>query len=541
MAGSNQAIGLGGMLSQIGNSLGSGYSQQMMDKLGGNIERMSKPELDMNDPESVEANARWYQSTGKDREAMMMAEKAASMRKEQSAMEAMVIASGNSEKAAAAAQGGDVRLVNQQISTARTKMQEAAKAGDAQQVKVYQQQIQQLQPLVQQAQGVSTGKQASAAMQYEEMLDPAYRRVDQRTGQEVPLTDEQRAGIQRQYDTMLQNPEVRKQYVNGKVQLDQVRRMEQSQADEGKIAESSKNIFSAETEAAVDEALQEAINDPDLSPSARQAVIQQANAQTAFLGRKAERAERAAELNTPVITKEEYDTQRGSIDAMPDGPAKKRLLASLEGVYETQKKIDEGGIGFASKSAREQLAKTLNKIDQQVMSFESADLASQRQLAQSEANRNAATYQEAKINAAMGPSTQEVTRYMNAQDEAGNPLSYEEAEKALQAQLNLDVAKIRAIVDPEDEARIREMQGATNTAAVEVAGTLTGEYTEKQRLKVATFMLNNNLSEDDAVPLLRDAGLLPKNPESVMKKARSNQPLGEGATFSNMTLRPRGF
>jgi hypothetical protein len=302
-------------------------------------------------------------------------------------------------------------------------------------------------------------------MQYEKMLDPEFRRVDQRTGEQVPLTDEQREGIQRQYDTMLQNPNVRKQYVNAKVQEDQVRRMQQAQADEGKIAESSKNIFSAESEDKVDEALQAALNDPDLSPAARQAVVQQANAQTAFLGRKAERAERAAELKTPVITKEEYDTQRGSIDAMPDSPAKTRLLASLEGVYETQQKIDKGGIGFASKSAREQVAKTMNKVDQQVIAFEAAELASQRQLKQSEDNRNAATYQEAKINAAMGPAQRDVSSYMKAQEEAGNSLTYEQAEAVLQAQLEETVNRVRPLVAPEEQEKVEAERSAAEKAA----------------------------------------------------------------------------
>mgnify|MGYP000235619803 FL=1 len=276
MAGTNQAVNLGGMLSQIGSSLRAGVSQENMDKLGGNIERMSKPELDMNDAESVKRTAQWYHDTGKDREAMLMSEKAAEMGKEQSAMEAMALAAGDSEKATGGAQTGDVRMVNEQITKARTNMQAAAKAGDAQQVKVYQQQIQQLQPLVGQAQGVANGKQAAGLLKYEEMLKPEYRRVDQTTGEQVPLTEEQRAGIQQHYDTMLQKPEVRKQYVAAKVQQDQVRRMDQAQADESKIAASSQSIFSAESPEQVDEALQKSLEDPTLSPAARQAVVQQA-------------------------------------------------------------------------------------------------------------------------------------------------------------------------------------------------------------------------------------------------------------------------
>ena len=87
MAGTNQAANLGGMLSQIGGSLRAGVSQENIDKLGGVVERMSKPELDMNDPESIKRNAQWYHATGKDREAMALGERAAAMQKEQAAQE----------------------------------------------------------------------------------------------------------------------------------------------------------------------------------------------------------------------------------------------------------------------------------------------------------------------------------------------------------------------------------------------------------------------------------------------------------------------
>lgn len=87
MAGTNQAANLGGMLSQIGGSIRAGVSQENIDRLGGNIERMSKPDLDMNDPESIKRNAQWYHDTGKDREALALGERAATMQKEQAAQE----------------------------------------------------------------------------------------------------------------------------------------------------------------------------------------------------------------------------------------------------------------------------------------------------------------------------------------------------------------------------------------------------------------------------------------------------------------------
>lgn len=455
MAGTNQAANLSGMLSQIGGTLGRGVDQSVMDKLGGNIERMSKPPLDMTDAESVAATAQWYHDTGKDREAMMMAEKAESLRKEQSAMEAMAIGVEETQKAATAAQGGDVRLVNEQLKNASINLNKAAEAGDAAAVKQYKAQIQELQPLVQAAQGVSNQKQAAGVLEFDKMLSPDFRRMDQQTGQQVPLTDEQRAGIERQRDVMLQNPAVHDGYVKAKVQQDQVRRMEQTQADEGKIATASQNIFAAETEEKVEEVLEAAMKDPDLSPQARSAVVQQVNAQKTYLARKTERLERAAELNAPVITKADYDTLLGSINSMPeDAKAKTRLIKSLESVYNTQKKIDNGGVGFASKSARERLAKSLNQIDQQVIAFEAADMAAKRQLKQQDDNRKQAAYVEAQQKALLGPRTTDVTQYQKAMSDEGNELTYPEAKEVLQRELNQKVESVRPLLAPEEQAII---------------------------------------------------------------------------------------
>lgn len=94
MAGTNQAANLTGMLSQIGGSLRAGVSQENIDKLGGVVERMSKPELDMNDPESIKRNAQWYHATGKDREAMALGEKAAAMEAQKAEGDALNTAMG---------------------------------------------------------------------------------------------------------------------------------------------------------------------------------------------------------------------------------------------------------------------------------------------------------------------------------------------------------------------------------------------------------------------------------------------------------------
>ena len=129
MAGTNQAANLGGMLSQIGGSIRAGISQENMNRLGGNIERMSKPDLDMNDPESIKRSAQWYHDTGKDREALALGERAATMQKEQAAQKNISNAMGMFSQAEKSANLGRVEDFDRSVAGLRDA---AAKAPNAQ-------------------------------------------------------------------------------------------------------------------------------------------------------------------------------------------------------------------------------------------------------------------------------------------------------------------------------------------------------------------------------------------------------------------------
>ena len=82
MSGSSQAVNLGGMLSQIGNTLGT-----KVDATGlmGNIQRMSQPELDPTSPESLMKQAQWANSVGNREEAALYGQRAADMTEKQQA------------------------------------------------------------------------------------------------------------------------------------------------------------------------------------------------------------------------------------------------------------------------------------------------------------------------------------------------------------------------------------------------------------------------------------------------------------------------
>jgi len=78
-SGGNQAVNLSGMLSSIADTLGSGFEingESAGVALGNNIREAAKPELDMKDPASIRKYAEWQGRNGKEKESMMMLEKA---------------------------------------------------------------------------------------------------------------------------------------------------------------------------------------------------------------------------------------------------------------------------------------------------------------------------------------------------------------------------------------------------------------------------------------------------------------------------------
>ena len=119
MAGSNQAVNLGGMLSQIGNTLGKGVSQETVDKLGGNITRMSMPKLDTSDPESIDAFVQWGLGSGQLTEGQAtqygwLAQKARSEQQGQKRSDALTA----------------YKATQQQLNTIKDQREKAAKVGN---------------------------------------------------------------------------------------------------------------------------------------------------------------------------------------------------------------------------------------------------------------------------------------------------------------------------------------------------------------------------------------------------------------------------
>jgi hypothetical protein len=415
---------------------------------------MSKPEVDTKDPQSVRKYAGWLQSQGNEAEAMRYLQLADKLDAENRTMVAMSSAADINEKAAIGAQQGDVRYVQEQIKQARQGLRQAAEAKDADGMKVYQGQLAELNKMLPGARDTAATKKVSGAIAFEKMLADGTR-IDPETGKPVPLTEEQKNGISNSLENLLEDPDTRKGYVDAKVREDQARRLEQDQADEQVIAAGSQAIFGAASPEEAEEALQKALESPDVSPRARQSLVQMSNTKVAALDKAQARKERVTELNTPVITKEDRESFKQTLSSLPkDSPVTKQLAEAFKGIEEAQDKITSGGQGFATKSAREALAKRYNGLQNQAMNLAFAEDSARRQTEAAEDRKNAGIYLEAKANAALGPSRTDVTQLMKASEDSGENYTYEEAKAKLQADLNSKVERIRPLVAPEDQARV---------------------------------------------------------------------------------------
>lgn len=90
MAGSNQAVNLGGMLNQIAGTIGSGYTingKNAGAAIGDTFANLARPEVDPNDPASLEKMAKWASRNGRANEAAQYNAAYLQSTKEQAALE----------------------------------------------------------------------------------------------------------------------------------------------------------------------------------------------------------------------------------------------------------------------------------------------------------------------------------------------------------------------------------------------------------------------------------------------------------------------
>ncbi len=108
MAGQDQSRQLGGMLSQIGETVGQGA-----DAFAPVMNAAMKPRGDMNDPAHLQALAQWASSTGDQQGASMYMQQAQQLRSEQKRVSNATVMNGATSAYQKARQGGDAKAIEE--------------------------------------------------------------------------------------------------------------------------------------------------------------------------------------------------------------------------------------------------------------------------------------------------------------------------------------------------------------------------------------------------------------------------------------------
>lgn len=111
MAGQDQSANLGGMLSQIGQTLGTPVNTTAFTN---NITNTFRPEVDPNDPTSLQNYARWAGRVGKTEESMLYNKQAATLREEQKVANIQKATAAATNRYRAAVLSGDKTAVDRE-------------------------------------------------------------------------------------------------------------------------------------------------------------------------------------------------------------------------------------------------------------------------------------------------------------------------------------------------------------------------------------------------------------------------------------------
>lgn len=312
MAGSNQAINLGGMLNQIAGTIGSGYQingKNAGEAIGGVVANAVRPEIDQNNPESLEKYAQWARNNGRDEEALRYSEKAGQIQKEQSAAQAIGAAQGASVRATENAQYGDTTALRREVTAMSQRAQTAAQSGDLEQARIFSEQARQMQAMMPAADEAASNKKASGVIQMQKILD------DGKYADGRELTEQNRAGLEQAINQHMQNPAVvtkTNQLVKQRAEMDNLKQAQKEDAAANKFLAESMSVES-------EEELQDLYDKAD--EDTKKALLPLLNARQAQLERDRLREERNAIQGSKIVDDILQEAYQNQIDAMPEGSA----------------------------------------------------------------------------------------------------------------------------------------------------------------------------------------------------------------------------
>lgn len=449
MAGSNQAINLGGMMNQIAGTIGEGYTingKNAGAALGDTLANLAKPSVENGTAEEYQALADWASRNGREQEFAVASEQARQAQKDQNAMAAMVGIGQIGQRADTAAQQGDRAGIQQQIKELTTQMAQYQKDGNPEGFKAAQQEIQRIRGMVPQAIEVETDNKASGIVNFRKMLKDGQRTVPAPTKenpnatQVIPLSEADTAAIQQQLATLESDPNaVRK----ANAQL-----LQQHQADVAAKA--------AETDVKVDalqDGLKKAATEDDLDlllagiedADVRAAMLPAIDAQRKVLQRAEERESKRLMLETRVVTEDDINNMESMIAELggPDDPVSIRANKLLE----TYKNLDDmsrtAGV-YHDVGSRERAAAAAQKAEQFIVDEWSKRQEQARRDAVADDNNKKQILLEARGATLVAPSEQDISQY-----QLRNESSRAEAIDALSTQAEENYFNLLMEYDPE--------------------------------------------------------------------------------------------
>jgi len=470
MAGTDQSVNLGGMLNQIAGTIGSGYQingQNAGAALGGVIANAVRPEINMEDPESLKKYANWARNNGKDEEALRYEDQAMRIGKERKAMEAAVGASNIQTAGAAQAQNGEVERLNQRIAEAQEGMREAQRNNDPEAFKQYQQIIPQLQQMLPTARDVRSTNEGLNILRMDDMLKKGG--MEKPDGSFVKFSDQQLEGVAKARANMAANPDSLKKAQDQTLRAHQMDGMRREQEVQAADADFMSNVGS--TEDSVDAAL-EAVPE-----HLRGEFLQRAESLKESIYRRDKRTAEAAANSTQLLSDDYVADVQSKIDAMPEGQLKKLAQAELEVAKKKDDSMFVNGTytGRGREGAEALWNRSLNAINQYTSQAAGAADAEERQRRSKLEN----VMIESRANMVRPLTSQELVQMDKRADE--NDTTPEQEIKKWREGQRAAYREAQREFNPEAYARFQE----------DVAAGIPEDFTDEQRAEFRAKIIEN--------------------------------------------------
>ena len=524
--GTDQSVNLSGMLNQIAQTIGSGYTiagKNAGEAMGDQIANAFRPKVDPNDPDSMLKYAEWAKRNGKPEEARMYEDKAAMLKKEKGEADAIAAAASYGEKGMSMVGNGDVEGYGGMLSNMNKDIQAAAQRGDLATARALQGQSQQLQQMRPALIENSVNNRANQVLKLEQTLADGF--VQDRQGNKRELTPQQREAMQMANDRLQEDHKVVARTNQMALQQHQVNVAQKAQERDAAVAKATPALMAAGSQEELEDAVAK------VSPEVYADMLPVINAKEAQLIRREEREQKAIDKQTSVFAQEDVEALRGRIAELPEAQQEvwNREVEKLEDLND---KAMPGG-NYATLESRSAMKQRFNQLDNMIMNAWAQDTADRTRRERNEQDSQQIELVKAELDLVSPIDPGELRRYV----EGGMADDLDDAEKIIRAQQLRSYDAIQQLVDPEayaaKEAEWEARVGAdmpkevVNDAQADVLKIARGMKTldGKTDAEIIELLVKNKRWPSDTAGMSREAyiGARPGS-EGMMPVLR---PLGE--------------